>query len=361
MPSSVLFAPVTFSRYDESQTLPARFDRLLEKSGLAERVKDKTVAIKMHVGSGTSYSTIPLVFVRKLVSFVKRAGGNCFITDHYISSRRPENRGYSEDIIGAPIIDACGFFGKYFYTKEVDFRSLKHVDIGGHIHDADFLIDFSHVKGHGACAYGGACKNIAMGCVTDRTRRELHSLEGGLLWDEDLCTHCEQCIQSCNHNANRFRYGKYRVTYHNCTLCQHCVKVCPTGAISLDSHNYEDFQRGMAICTKTVLDSFAPGNMYYINVLLNITAVCDCWGMTTPALVPDIGIVASDDIVAVEAASLDMIKFENLIPAGVPQGFELGTEGHLFQRLHYKNPYTQLTMLEEQGLGAREYSLVEIE
>ncbi|MGI6203290.1 MAG: DUF362 domain-containing protein [Eubacteriales bacterium] len=361
MASKVLFAPVAYSRYEESQTLPAKFDRLLEASGLAERVKDKSVAIKMHVGCGTSYSTIPPVFVRKLVNFVKKNGGNCFITDHYIASRNPGMRGYTEEYVGAPVIDACGYFGKYYYTKEVDYRSLKHIDIAGHIHDADFLIDFSHVKGHGACAYGGACKNIAMGCVTDRTRRQLHGLEGGLLWEADLCTQCEQCIQSCNHNANRFSgEGEYRVNYHNCTLCQHCVKVCPTGAISLDSHNYEDFQRGMAICTKTVLDTFEPDNVYYINMLISITAVCDCWGMTTPSLVPDIGIIAGEDIVAVEAASLDMIKFEDLIAVGVPEGMELGPSGHLFERLHYKNPYTQLTMLEEQGLGSREYGLTEI-
>lgn len=359
MASEVLFASVRFNGYDPEETLPRRFARLIDEMDIKDAVADKWTAVKMHLGREIGYTTIHPLFVKILIDKLKEYGAKPFITDQTTQGARV--RGYTEEFLGVPIVPVCGVMDKYFYEKHVDFRTLQNVDIGGYIHDAEALIDLSHVKGHGSCGYGGACKNIAMGCVTDRTRRELHSLEGGLLWDEDLCTHCEQCIQSCNHNANRFRDGKYRVTYHNCTLCQHCVKVCPTGAISLDSHNYEDFQRGMAICTKTVLDSFAPGNMYYINVLLNITAVCDCWGMTTPALVPDIGIVASDDIVAVEAASLDMIKFENLIPAGVPQGFELGTEGHLFQRLHYKNPYTQLTMLEEQGLGAREYSLVEIE
>jgi uncharacterized Fe-S center protein len=358
MSSEVLFASVAYARYEESQTLPAKFDRLLAASSLGARVKDKSVAIKMHVGCGTSYSTIHPVFVRKLVNYVKEHGGNCFVTDHYIAGRNPGMRGYTEESIGCPVLDACGYFGKYYYTKEVDFRTLKHVDIAGLIHDADFMIDFSHVKGHGACGYGGACKNIAMGCVTDRTRREQHMLEGGLLWDAESCIHCSQCIESCNHNANRFdNEGVYKVFYHNCTNCQHCVKVCPTGAITLDSHNYEDFQRGMAICTKTVLDTFAPENVYYINVLTSITALCDCWGMTTPPLVPDIGIIAGDDLVAVEAASLDKIKFEDLIPVGVPEGMELGTSGHLFERLHHKNPYTQLTMLEEQGLGNRKYSL----
>ncbi len=358
MAATVLFAPMAYARYEATQTLPEKFTRLLKKTGLAEKVKGKTVAIKMHVGDGVGYSTIPPVFVQKLVSFVKKNGGDCFCTDHYLYQRHPENRGYTEMNLGCPLLDDCGHLGKYFYPKDVDYKSFKHVDVAGLIHDADFLIDFSHVKGHGSCGYGGACKNIAMGCVTNRTRHEIHGLEGGLVWNKDKCTHCNKCIGSCNHHANGFdESGEYDVNYHHCTLCQHCLKVCPVGAITLDAHDYADFQTGMAICTKTVVDTFAPGNVYYINVLTQITALCDCWGMTTPSLVPDIGIMASDDIVAIERASLDAIKVEDLIPVGVPQGMELQGEGHLFQRLHGKDPYLQLAKLEEQGLGSQAYTL----
>lgn len=357
MQSTVLFSPNTFDAYDANQTLPARFDRILEQSGLAGRVKGKTVAIKMHVGSNIGYSTIPPVFVRKLVAFVKAAGGDCFITDHYITERQPQLRGYSEDVIGCPVLDGCGYLEKYFYTTEVDYRTLKHIDVAGLVHDADFLIDLSHVKGHGSCGYGGACKNLAMGAVSDRTRGEIHALEGGIVWNEELCTHCELCIGACNHGANSFDDGKYRMNYHHCTVCQHCVMVCPAGALVMDGARYNDFQAGMAICTKAVLDSFLPGNTFFINFLLHITAICDCWGMTTPHLVPDIGIMASDDIVAVERASLDAIRLENLLPGGVPGGQPLTGEGHLFQLLHGKDPYVQLRELESIGLGTQEYRL----
>ena len=361
MPSNILFAPMAYARYEASQTLPAKFERLLKKSGLAEKIKGKKVAIKMHVGDGITYSTIPPVFVRALVDFIHQSGGECFITDHYVYARHPERRGYTPENLGCPILDDCGYFGKYFYTREVDFKSFRHVDVAGLINDADFLIDFSHVKGHGSCGYGGACKNIAMGCVTDRTRHEIHALEGGLVWDKEKCIHCNKCVGACNHHANDFtKDGIYDVNYHHCTMCQHCVKVCPVHAITLDSHDYKDFQEGMALCTKTVLDTFAPGNVYFINMLISITALCDCWGLTTPSLVPDIGIMAGDDIVAVEQACLDAIKMEDLIPVGIPKGMELGTEGHLFQRLHGKNPYVQLEMLQKYGLGTREYTLTEV-
>jgi uncharacterized Fe-S center protein len=359
MSSKILFASVKYDKYDADATLPAKFGRLIDKMDMEDRVKGKWTAVKMHLGRNIGYTTIHPLFVKILVDKLVGYGAKVFITDNVVSGAR--DRGYSEEYLGVPIVPVCGTIGKYYYEKEVDFRTFKNVDIGGNIHDAEVMIDFSHVKGHGACGYGGACKNIAMGCVTDRTRQQIHGLEGGITWDEELCTHCEACIRNCNHDANSFdKEGKYNVFFHNCTYCQHCVKVCPTGAIKMDAERYRDFQEGMAICTDEVLKTFKPGNVFYINFLTDITILCDCWGLTTPSLVPDIGILASQDIVAIEKASLDAIKVEDLIMSGVPKGMELGEHGHLFERLHRKNPFVQLRELEKRGLGTQEYTIEEI-
>lgn len=356
--SKVLFSSVDFERYEANLTLPAKFKRMIDQMDLAEKVKGKHTAIKMHLGRNIGYTTIHPLFVKILVDRLKEFGAKVYITDQSVSGARA--RGYTEEFLGCPIVDVCGLMGKYYYTKEVSFNGFKHVDIGGHIHDAEFMIDLSHVKGHGACGYGGACKNIAMGCVTDRTRHQIHALEGGIVWTEDQCTHCEQCIESCNHYANSFKDNKYQMNFHHCTYCQHCVKVCPTGAIVMDDSRFRDFQTGMAICTKEVLDALGKENVYYINFLVNITALCDCWGLSTPALVPDIGIMASEDIVAIEQACIDAIKNENLIQSGVPKGVELHKEGHLFMRLHGKDPFIQLEELERYGLGSRQVEICEV-
>lgn len=134
----------------------------------------------------------------------------------------------------------------------------------------------------------------------------------------------------------------------------------PFGAFQLDAGRFEDFQQGMALCTQKCLEHFAPGAVYYINFLMNITALCDCWGFTTPDIVPDIGILASDDIVAIEHASLSLIKTETFLPAGVPIGYELGEKGHLFERIHGKDPYVQLRALEKLGMGSFDYTMQEI-
>ncbi|MCX8131911.1 MAG: DUF362 domain-containing protein [Clostridia bacterium] len=359
MSSSVLFSSVNYEKYDSSATLPAKFERMIDNMSFQNAVKGKLTAIKMHLGRNIGYSTIHPLFVKILIDKLKSYGANIYITDQDISSARV--RGYTEEYLGVPIVYACGVTSKYYYEKHVDFKTFKNVDIAGNIYDAEVMIDLSHVKGHGACGYGGACKNIAMGCVTDRTRGQIHGLEGGLDWSEDLCIHCSECISNCNHNANKFdNENKYQVFFHHCTYCQHCVKVCPTNAITMNDNKFEDFQTGMAICTEEVLKTFRPGNVFYINFLTNITALCDCWGFTTPALVPDIGIMASQDIVAIERACIDSIKIENLIMAGVPQGHELKANGHLFERLHGKNPYIQLNELEKRGLGTQEYTIQEI-
>jgi uncharacterized Fe-S center protein len=358
MGSKVLFSSVKFDKYDADVTLPARFGRLLDRMGMEAVVKDKLTAVKMHLGLGMGYTTIHPLFVKILIDKLKKFGAKVYITDQNVSE--PLNRGYSPDYFGVPLEYVCGVTGKYIYEKEVDFKTFKNLDVGGNIHDAEVLINLSHVKGHGACGYGGACKNIAMGCVTDRTRGQIHSLEGGLDWNEGLCTHCELCIHSCNHHANYFDNGKYQVFFHHCTYCQHCVKVCPAGALTMDANRYVDFQYGMALCTDMVLQRFKPGHVFYINFLMNITALCDCWGFSTPALVPDIGVMASQDIVAIEQASLDAIKVEDLIPNGVPQGMELRATGHLLERLHGKDPQVQINELEKRGLGTTKYEIEEV-
>jgi len=363
MPSTIYFAPARPARLAPDATLPAKFQRLLARHSLDTLVKDKSVAIKMHVGGNIGYTTIHPIFVATLVKAVKDAGGKPFVTDCTSSVPNARARGYTEEVIGCPVIPAAGFNGKYIFTREVDFKTLKKIEVTGQVADADVLIDFSHVKGHGTCGYGGACKNLAMGCVSAKTRGHIHALEGGLEWNEELCEHCNMCVEACPTGAASFnKEDKLVIDYHECGYCQHCVVACPNDAITLDPMGYRDFQKGMAIATREVLSFFEPQNVLYINVLLSITMVCDCWGMSTPNIVPDVGILSSQDLIAIEKAGLDMIKIEDMLPSGLPEDRKLHDKGtHLFERIHGKDPFLQIELLEAEGLGSREYEIVEVE
>lgn len=366
--SVVKFASVKFKKLEPDATLPAKFKRMLDLLPLKRMVERKSVALKMHLGGNLGYTTIHPLFLRILVKALKDAGGDVFVTDLYhrnndnFGVRGAENRGYVKEVIGCKLVPVAGTDDKYYYSKKVNFKSLKEIQVAGQIHDADVLIDFSHVKGHGDCSYGGACKNIAMGCVTSETRREVHALEGGIEWNEELCDHCETCINECRYKANKFNdEGKYELFFHHCTYCQHCVEVCPNNALTFTGKSFIDFQKGLAVSTEEVLKTFSKDSVYYINVLLNITMLCDCWGMSTASLVPDIGIMASGDLAAIEKASLDAIKAENLLPDSLPEGRELREGKHLFEKIWGKDPYGQISELEKVGLGRSDYTIEEIE
>ncbi len=367
----VKFASVEFEKIDPATTLPAKFDRLLKTADLEKVVKNKIVALKMHLGRGIGYTTIHPLFVKILIKNIKEAGGEVFITDIGPNQQRggfgglsPRDRGYSEDVFEAPIYPVSGVFDKYYYSKKVDFKNLKEIQIAGNIHDAEVMIDLSHFKGHGTSSFGGALKNIAMGCVTAKTRGEMHGLHSGgsgIVWDESLCDHCYKCIEECRYQANFFNEeDKYEINLHDCTYCQHCIEICPNDALTLKARYYLDFQEGLVIATEEVLKTFRPGNVYYINVLLNITFICDCWGMSAASVVPDIGILASDDIVAIEKASLDLITTENFNPKSLPKNKTLREGKHIFEQIWGKNPYAQIDIAARRGLGNKDYFIQEI-
>jgi len=260
----------------------------------------------------------------------------------------------------------AGSADKYFYTRKIapPFRTLNEVHLAGEVMDADVLVDLAHVKGHGACAFGGASKNLSMGAVTGATRTDLHRLEGGLDWSKAKCTHCRKCVENCPNRAMSFtEAGELEIFFHHCKYCQHCVLICPQHAIRIAGGRYKDFQQGMARATAAILDGFRPNRALFINLLMDITVWCDCWGMTTPQLVPDIGILAGRDIVAIEQATLDLIRADDLIPGSLPAGWKLhGRKGaHLFERIHSKDPYEIVRALAALGAGAPEYRLIEVE
>ncbi|MFX0100848.1 MAG: DUF362 domain-containing protein [Candidatus Hodarchaeota archaeon] len=360
--SEVYFADALVAHLEKDKTLPYKMLRLLDAIDIGKKIKGKKVLVKMHLGGikgeSNGYTTIHPFFVHMLVKKLKESGAkSVMIYDGYQGNWTV--RGYTKQSVGAPL--KALFPGKTELVQ-MGFKTLDEAEISKKILDAEFLLVFSHVKGHGDCGFGGAGKNIAMGCTPTTTRSKIHALEGGIVWDEEKCKHCNKCIDECPNHANKFTdEGKYEIFYHNCKFCRHCELACPEGAISTENASYEDFQEGNARIIKHVLDTVGPDNVLFVNVLLNITIFCDCWGFSTPSLVPDIGIMASTDLVAIDRASLDAIKVDNLLPNGLPKDRELGDGEHLFEKIHGKNPYIMGEKLEQLGWGSTKYELKEVE
>ena len=345
-------------------TLPAKFKRMLAQYPLADMFGGKRVAIKMHLGGNLGYTTIRPLFVRILVEAIKQAGGDPFVTDVPGAVGGAAARGYTQETILAPLLPVAGPDDKNFRTVPIGYKSLKEVYLAGEVLDADAMIVFSHGKGHGHCGYGGAIKNLAMGAVTGATRSGIHHLiDTEFEWMEEECTKCYLCRENCPNGAVRFtKDDKFGIWMHDCKYCMHCVNSCPVQAIKINLESMRQFQEGMSRTTKAILDHFEPGRLLFLTYLLDVTPFCDCWGFSTPPIVPDIGIIASDDLVAQEQASIDAIKVENFIQGALPPSFVVRDgPGHLFERIHGKDPYLQVEVAADLGLGSREYELAEVE
>ncbi len=359
----LFFADAKVTALEKNKTLPAKFGRMLKRFKLEERLAGKNTVIKMHLGADLGYTTISPVFVRILVQAVKDAGAASVKVIDGCDPSRGVARGYTEEVLGCPVENAFGKDGSHMYPETIGFKTLDEVSLAGGAVDADFFIDLAHVKGHGCCGFGGSLKNIAMGLTPPPSRSKLHHLEGGLTLDTDKCVYCLKCFNSCPNNAIQKDDEKKAINFffHNCTYCQHCVMICPEKAITMQNRTFDDFASGMAQVTAKFLGKFKREVALFINILTNITVYCDCWEFSTPSLVPDVGIVAGDDIAAVDTASLDLIKWENFLPSGLPVGRGLGEQdGHLFEKIHGKDPYLMVRLLQDFYDCTTKYELNEI-
>ncbi len=370
MTSTVFFGSARQARLEAKETLPAKLDLILERLHLRDRVKDETVAIKMHTGNGIGYSTVHPVFVRKVVQAIKDGGGKPFVTDVTWDVKGAEERGYSSETLGCSVYPAAGPDDKYYYAHQRPFKNIQEWKLAGMIQDATFLVNLAHVKGHPSCSYGGAFKNLALGCMVGETRSAMHdSMHYDRYWFADQCPDDEtrkRIAAACPHQAiveDKDKPGEMHLHMEQCNQCRRCLQIAPAGSLRIDAVNFQSFQEACAISTSITLSSFAPGKATHICLATHMTPVCDCFGFTSLPILPDAGIFGSDDIVAVDQAVLDVTGKTRLIEENVPTALEVHTrEGHPFRWLHgpLKDPYCVTEYGERLGLGSRQYELVDV-
>lgn len=371
MPNIVYFATAKQNRLRAEETLPAKLDLIIDKLDLKSRVKDKSVAIKLHLGGNIGYSTIHPVFVRRLVAAVIEGGGKPFLTDTAHACRTAHERGYSQETVGCPILPCAGPTEKYYKTFTHDFKQMKEWRIGGILLDADFLIDFAHVKGHPSCGFGGVFKNLALGAMTGMTRASLHdTMHHDPYWFAELVEDesvRKAIMDACPMDALVLDKNDPTLIHRHwepCIQCKGCMDVAPEGSLKLEPESFHAFQEACAIGTNYVLSAFKPFNAVFINLATQITPVCDCFGFTGMSVIPDLGIFAGNDICAVEQATLDEIGKHKVIEENMPVSMKLqhGPGLHPFQVIHgpYKDPYKVIEYAEAFGGGNREYEICDV-
>lgn len=290
------------------------FDRLIDAAdGLKILQKNSPTAIKLHVGEFGNINYVNPRYVQRLVELINSSGGRAFLTD---TTTLYAGRRYRADLHidlarehgfdFAPMIIADGLYGDDY----VKVDGAKIASLFSHI---DTMFCVSHFKGHFNCGFGGALKNLGMGCGAKGGKLEMHSKSKPYI-DEDRCTVCLTCLDYCIHNA--IKKNKKRVTIDKkiCTGCAGCMSVCPEHAIefSWDAASSE-IQKGIA---KYAASAIKDKKVFYLNFLINIAPNCDCFHTNEPMLVPDVGVLASFDPVSIDQACYDLVKepIDNLHP-----------------------------------------------
>jgi len=370
MPSVVYYGSPRQARLVANETLPAKLDLILEALHLHERVKGELVALKLHAGVNIGYSTIHPVFVRKVVKAIRDGGGEPFVVDVDWGGPGADTRGYTTETLGCPLYPLGGLKDNYYTTHHRPFMNIQDWKLGGQIQDATFLVNFAHIKGHPTCGFGGAFKNLALGCMVGETRSAIHDTNQYLrYWHGELCPNediRQRIINSCPHKAlveDRLHPGEIHLHVDECNQCLRCLQVAPPGSLRIEPETFWAFQEACAVSVSITLATFAPGKAIHLALATHMTPVCDCFGFTSMPILRDAGVFGSDDIVALDQAVLDSTAGSPLLEENVPTSLEVHTrEGHPFQWLHgpYKDPYKVVEYGEALGLGSRAYELVDL-
>lgn len=261
------------------------------------------VAVKLHMGEPGNQYYIVAPFTKRIVALLADAGAKPFIFDSPVTYDSERNNargylaaaakhGYTEEGIGCPIVIS---------NRGVSVKgSLMTYDVCADLIEADGVLLLTHVKGHDACGMGGAVKNAGMGCVTKATKAAIHA--GGEPMYAEGCTQCGTCVESCPTGNITLEEAGPRFGATWCPGCSNCALVCPSQCIRPRLATFDDL---LAESAASAHGRFKK--KYAVNALINISKHCDCMSSSGPLIARDAGYVCAPDMVAADAASLEVL------------------------------------------------------
>ena len=368
MKSVVYFADL---RAKASENLVDKVKRLLDGVGLAHRVKERAlVDVKLHFGESGNTAYVRPVFVRKIVETIKEVGGRPFLTDAntlYVGSRSDSidhiitaiRNGFTFTAVDAPLIIADGLRGGNEIAVTVNLKRFKKVYIGSEIVRADAVVSVAHFKGHELSGFGGTIKNLGMGCASRKGKLAQHSTVSPKV-SRKKCEGCGECVEYCAQKAISMVDEKAKIDRKKCVGCGECVIICPNQAIEIRwNQEIPVFLENMVEYTAGVLKG-KRDSAAFLSFITQVSPACDCCHYNDAPIVPDIGIVASTDPVAIDQASADLVNnAEGLKSSCLTKNFKPGEDK--FRALYPNVDWEiQLEYAQAIGLGTRAYDLVRI-
>lgn len=361
-------------RANSSHNLLKKLELLVIKAGIGDiEFQKRIVAVKIHFGEPGNLAYLRPNFAARIVRLLKSKEAIPFLTDcntlyYGRRSNAPSHleaafeNGYNPLVTGCPVIIADGIKGTDYREIELNMEMCSTAKIGTAIADADIIITMNHFKGHEMTGFGGALKNLGMGCASVGGKLFLHSGASPEIHEEN-CTGCRICEKNCAHDAVHVGTDKIaRINYENCVGCGQCVAVCQYDAAQVIWQNSSEL-----VCKRIAEYSYAvlkDKPSFHINFIMDVSPDCDCYGFNDYPLVPDIGMAASFDPVALDMACASMVS-----AAPALQGSKIWSDHNLTDlrgedKFRLTHPDTDwqagLKHAEKIGLGKTGYELIKV-
>ena len=370
-------SPVFFTDFHAtpSETLPQKLHRLMKRAGFESiQFEDRYAAIKIHFGELGNLAHLRPQYAKVVADYVKAQGGKPFLTDSntlYVGSRKNALdhmdtaylNGFSPFQTGCHVIIADGLKGTDEALVPVNLPLVKEAKIGRAIMDADIVISLTHFKGHEEAGFGGTLKNLGMGSGSRSGKMEQH-WEGKPVVDQDICVGCGSCARICAHGGPVIENGKARIDHSKCVGCGRCLAICPKDAIEPSISNSTAIlaQKIAEYAYAVVKDRPA----FHISLICDVSPFCDCHAENDIPIIPDVGMLASFDPVALDQACADLC---NRMP--VIEDSRLDRQIKFFWKEDSHRDYfgmnhpdtdweAGLQHAVEIGLGSRDYELIKI-
>ena len=359
---------VFFFSYKEEENALTGLERLFDRSALEGMIPvGESVAIKLHMGELGNIRYIRPVFVRKVVDIIRSKGGKPFLFDtvsNYPGGRESKKKyldtaarnGFVQASVNASVViaDDADELQTVAIRNLLEGCELKEIKVSSLLLKPSFLVVLSHVKGHELTGFGGALKNLGMGCVSTSTKRAQHRVNMPIFAEERECNGCGKCADDCPPDAITLVDGKPRRVEAECIYCGTCYFKCPSHCWIWPPGSKEKLQVYLGHSASAVLSGY-KGKVVFVNFIQDIVPYCDCAAPSGNPVVQDVGIALSFDPVAIDKASLDLIDKSPIIPGATSM-----KPPDILGKMHHTNSLVQLETAEKLGAGTLKYKLVPV-
>ena len=370
MSSKVYFSDLHIRMGD---SVLAKFQRLIVKAGIGQiDFKDKFVAVKVHFGEVGNMAFLRQQYAKIICDYVKAQGGKPFVTDCntlYVGYRNNAlnhldtayMNGYNPLATGVHTIIADGLRGTDERAIPVEGGEyIKEAKIGAAIAEADIIISLTHFKGHVNAGFGGTLKNLGMGCGSKKGKMEMHS-SGTPMIAADRCIGCGACVKNCANSGVHVVDRKAVIDEEHCVGCGYCIAYCPKGAIMTKWDEAKPvMNKKIAEYAKAVI---AGKPSFHISLLVDVSPECDCDSCNDVPIIPDVGMFASFDPVALDQACVDAANRQPVLPDSIAA--KVAPEEHhhdVFKMVHPDTDWEAgLIHGEKLNIGSREYELITVQ